>query len=1413
MKKYVFIILAMILCNHYSFCQTSDLFTEIKLFPSITESESIWGDFNNDGNLDAFISGYNGTSAISLIYKNNGDGTFTALKDSIVGLRYSAAAWGDYDKDGDLDLIVCGQHNSVKLTKIYINNNGSFAENKDVILPGVSNGSVMWGDYDNDDDLDLLISGVNSSYDAITNIFGNNGNGTFSNKSAIHLLGQSYGRSVWGDYNNDGFLDIFIAGYGFTKVYRNNRNNTFSEQQSISLPGLDMSDIDLGDYDNDGFLDILLTGDHYWVAHTYLYHNEGNGSFKEEAFQTFAGVRSGESSFVDYNNDGFLDIVLAGDPIPINDRIFKVYKNNKNRTFTEMSGLPRYGMEDGRADWGDYDNDGDIDMIISGATGWYNDAGQIILSSIYKNNNKSQLPKNTNTAPSVVTGLKATVAGSTVNLTWNAGTDVETPSEGLSYSIYVYSEAKTDTFVISSQSDKSSGYRYFPELGNIRYSSVGYTIKNLISGSYKWSIQAIDGGLKGSMFAPEASFSIQNNLSDVRINLIGKILSSTTHTMQYSSNSTNGSDGSWADCSDRETIVDFKTGGFDIWVRWKDTPSVFVKVGSIPVQPVAPVISIDYFNEKSNEVISSGVSYANDDNFSFPSRGTNSKINIVPGFYLYFRVDATESTLGSPTYSLRVPARPATPNFTVDSLNYRTKEIIPDTVEYSLNLDFKDPVKGTGSAVPIDPGKKLYLRFKASTSSFASLIQKLEYPIFWKKKNTGIVGVSSSSIDLGDYNNDGTLDILIAGDSIRDANNNFFQVTKIYANVNKQFVEQKNVKLEKISAGSVKWLDYNNDGYLDIIVAGNYKTKIYKNNSDGTFSEQTDIIILGFSSCTVDWGDYNNDGYIDLLLSGYMSSTENITEIYRNDAGNNFYKIADTTFAKFGKMAKWADLDNDGDLDVVATSYNSGKYTAAIFRNNGDDSFTDMKVPIYGSSYGELTLDDSDGDGDLDILLTGSNKEYYSIPVIFKNDGNFKFTAVQLLNWGASPASGKFGDYDNDGNLEILYRDCILRTNGTNKYLADSTASYKGSYWGESLWGDMDGDHNLDIIASGYDDSDNSYNVRRTDVYLNTLKQHNKLPDAPSGLKSEVSGRNVIIKWNRATDTETPQQSLSYNFTLGQTSGSGVPLNVNPYSDLNTGTRKIVKLGNAQLDSFWILKNLPLGTFSWKVQSIDKAFAGSQFSGLSDFIIEETPLSSTSINVTNITQASATVNWTKGNGMARAVFVCENGSDANPFPINKQTYAGNSSFRSGSQIANSGWYCVYNGSGNEVMVSGLKASTKYKVVVCEYLGNSGSEVYASSFTGENSVTFSTMTNQTGVKELTSVVKKVYPNPASKNVNLTFNELVNGTVYFTNANGACVLTKEISGDNILIEVGDLPKGLYFLKIETSDKVENRKLIIQ
>ena len=475
-------------------------FTEIdpglpeKLFPCIAA-----GDYDGDGDLDVLVAA-NGKHDVpfSTIYKNTG-AVFTDSGIVMLGLSRATAAWGDFDGDGDLDLAMTGVENNGAFTgpartRICRNDGGLFTALPGNFL-GVFAGGIDWGDYDGDGDLDLLVTGVtltSAEGVAATRLYRNDGNGVFISVAHPFPNCQS-GNVPWADYNNDGRLDVVITGSSDTgaivaAIWRNDGSGNFTTI-GAPLPGTDLGFAAWGDFDNDGDLDLLFGGnaDAGWISR--IYRND-NGTFTD-ANAGLLGVIWSSAAWGDYDNDGDLDAMVIGyDPVAQVTRSI-LYRNDAG-TFVD-SGSTFHNLYLGAVNWMDYDNDGDLDLLLTGNT-----SGTDVLR-IYRNNNATQ-----NTAPAAPTNLAVNVLGTSVDVSWNAASDTQTPAAGLSYNWRV-GTAPGGSNIVAPQSS-SAGYRRLATMGNVQ-SRLSARLRGLVPGTiYYWSVQSVDTAFAGSSFAAEGSF-------------------------------------------------------------------------------------------------------------------------------------------------------------------------------------------------------------------------------------------------------------------------------------------------------------------------------------------------------------------------------------------------------------------------------------------------------------------------------------------------------------------------------------------------------------------------------------------------------------------------------------------------------------------------------------------------------------------------------------------------------------------------------------------------------------------------------------------------------------------------------------------------------------------------------------------
>jgi hypothetical protein len=357
-----------------------------------------WGDYDSDGYPDLFVT--NLERHKNFLYHNNRDGTFTRITAGMIAndiQNWRGCAWADYDNDGNLDLIVTGVDDNDIQAFLYRNSgNGTFTRTTlGGIAPfGSASEGPSWADYDNDGLVDLFVARYGSDW-----LFHNDGNGVF--RSMINNLAgagtdDSY-TAAWADYNKDGRPDLFVAVSSDpprNRLYLNIGGGAFAKITSGSIVS-DSAHSYTGtwaDYDNDGYPDLFVAngGD---LENNALYHNKGDGTFTKMTSDVVGSLVSDGSSnagvWGDYDNDGYLDLFVSNFTRAILNNFQGaknfLYHNNGNGSFSRIltGSLVNDVAVPGSCAWGDYDNDGFLDLFV--ANGGHTPQN----NALYRNNGNS----------------------------------------------------------------------------------------------------------------------------------------------------------------------------------------------------------------------------------------------------------------------------------------------------------------------------------------------------------------------------------------------------------------------------------------------------------------------------------------------------------------------------------------------------------------------------------------------------------------------------------------------------------------------------------------------------------------------------------------------------------------------------------------------------------------------------------------------------------------------------------------------------------------------------------------------------------------------------------------------------------------------------------------------------------------
>ncbi|MCH5238847.1 MAG: VCBS repeat-containing protein [Muribaculaceae bacterium] len=521
----------------------------------------VWADLDNDGKLEVAYTGRNSHSTtapnMSVIYKNNGNDSFSEQNNPLANCFFSCPVAIDYDNDGNVDLFIPGlktynYSNGIEDKAAFLfhnNGNGKFEEvnqatvenNLMGLLPlyndmggGRGRHWVAVGDYDNDGFQDIVITG-RDDYE-FTDEEGETY--VYSDKRAVYLFhneggngfklienpldGQApfarlaCGSVYFADMDNDALLDIVASGYGVNegnlRVYWNNGDGTFSEERQV-LSGSYNSSVAVGDFDNDGLQDILVTGysgvNGGNAKSVFIYRNLGERLFTlmQQSDCGFEGVDGALPALGDINNNGKLDIILGGHSDTSGHEITSwAYMNKGDFSFTptmtyfnDVKGTNSFArVSHGNNHLVDYNGDGFLDAWLMGWTAGGCNQGSDCLTVLYKNNTAAE----PNAAPAKPENIKVAYNNETgvATFSWSAPEDDTTPSQALRYNLYVRKKG----------SDKIAAVLpVTPETGFIKTDELTSAITTnyysmripLEDADYEWGVQAIDNGKAAGVFA------------------------------------------------------------------------------------------------------------------------------------------------------------------------------------------------------------------------------------------------------------------------------------------------------------------------------------------------------------------------------------------------------------------------------------------------------------------------------------------------------------------------------------------------------------------------------------------------------------------------------------------------------------------------------------------------------------------------------------------------------------------------------------------------------------------------------------------------------------------------------------------------------------------------------------------------
>lgn len=419
---------------------------------------------------------------------------------------------------------------------------------------------------------------------------------------------------------------------------------------------------------------------------------------------------------------------------------------------------------------------------------------------------------------------------------------------------------------------------------------------------------------------------------------------------------------------------------------------------------------------------------------------------------------------------------------------------------------------------------------------------------------TGMKNFYYSAADIADIDNNGTLDIVLNGAIDSDGDGNVDSTyNEVYQNNGTTLVPYADLGGDVTHLGDIKFIDYNNDGLMDIVSTGlsymdivNYKQYRFKNTGTG-FVKETELPGKVYGSLEV--FDFNHDGKPDYALNGtqyaHGNGFKNTLDYYKN-TGTGFDMTENWVDGTQNGSFKVVDLNNDQLLDLVIIGSDiDGSPVSKVYMNQAGVLTHTQDLPPM--SVGKIDFADFNADGFQDVVVIGSDENDEGYFAVLMNDGTGTLTPHQIAENDISDATLSVGDLNNDG-----YYDFIISGNKnynavvkTYLYTPSSQSFIEGTLAGVTELGgpghvhlfDFNNDHHLDILLGGFDwNSADLPSLAK--VFKNNSTEVNLKPTPPTQLNLTKNGNRFNFTWSGASDDKTPVNALRYEITVGKTQGA-----------------------------------------------------------------------------------------------------------------------------------------------------------------------------------------------------------------------------------------------------------------------------------
>ena len=1014
------------------------------------------------------------------------------------------------------------------------------------------------------------------------------------------FMGVENGAVSWGDFDRDGDQDVAIMGTGasgaVTKLYEN-KNGTFVDKNQ-NFTRLYLGDISWVDINKDGWLDLAISGFDGKSPVTKIYINEKGESFSSAVDFGLPQLYSSKMAWGDLENDGDIDLAITGIDANEKYQFFIYYRDDNQNKFTLEPKSSNYqGVINGDIKIVDVDLDGDNDIVYNGESSNNNPMslmGNVVGNTIYN----TYIKTSSNNSPNYNYG------NSTLSL------------KGAAIEVAKLKASQNTLTVLASGIDYTGAIQFYSSDNSLIYSGPMGSVQNDFPKLKNGDIAVADfnnDGLNDILFTgedasgiPQTKLYYQNSSGVFKLSPI---------TLEGLRNST----ANWVDYDMDGDLDLFITGiaasGGAKTLLYKS--EILNKPNTAP-QKITGLVAEDLGNGKIKF------------KWDVPSDDFGSNL----GYVVRVGMISGGTELSNTESNLETGAR------------LITKQAPIYTNFYEMQLD---PGKYYWSVQAVDTGLK---------GGYFSEENNFTLTYDWKILNQGgiidrsITGIANPVIKLGDIDNDKDQDLVYANSDGTGSQLLQFDGKRLVSSQNNDYLNPGQINyLNNINSADIG--DVDGDGKADILInyyANGNKLALtsvnggYTQVGDGLYKAKTRII------------DINNDGKLDVVVLGNSSNMAAgvpklwIYEYDKSTSPPSFKKTdASSSIASLSNSSfDFGDIDKDQDIDLVITGFSAIDGLKSIIYENktvlGESLVLSPTTNnIVAIKDGTTDLIDFDGDGDLDVVLTGTsiNGDVFEIYMNKLNEG--------IKDWprfssGLTPIRNSkidLGDFNGDGFADLLYSGISGGGTGQVTKLSEynkSTQSYQDSAFdvsdfstAEVEFGDIDGDDDLDFVIVGTNKNWNSNSTQNVDKYIfrtylnvrndsakilsssknknankaeaNTIVYNfNEAPAVPiipnnaTKLLTNVSTKSgtypIELNWEASTDDHTPSAGLTYAIKIGTTPGGEEVMSANSNQD---GTRKVSEKGNVEHNTKWRL-SLPVGNYYWSVQAIDAAYSGSVFS-------------------------------------------------------------------------------------------------------------------------------------------------------------------------------------------------------------------------